>query len=44
MTKKTWEIIVTIVGIAFEVLILIKDKLTGTGGKQHGNGSGGAKA
>jgi hypothetical protein len=40
MTKKTWEIIVTIVGIAFEVLILMKDKLTG--GK-HDNGSGSTK-
>ena len=40
MTKKTWEIIVTIVGIAFEVLILMKDKLIG--GK-HDNGSGSTK-
>jgi hypothetical protein len=41
MTKKTWEIIVTIVGIVLDVLILMKDKLTG-GGK-HDNGSGSTK-
>jgi hypothetical protein len=44
MAKKTWEIIVIILGIAVEVVVLIKDKLTRTGGKQDGDGSGGAKA
>ena len=42
MTRKTWEIIVTIAGIVFEVLILMKDKLIG--GKNDNNcGSGSAK-
>jgi hypothetical protein len=29
MAKKTWELIIIILGIAFEVVVLIKDKLTG---------------
>jgi len=29
MAKKTWEIIIIILGIALEVVVLIKDKLTG---------------
>ena len=41
MAKKTWEAILIILGIAIEVVLLIKDKLTG--GK-NGNGSGSAKA
>ncbi len=41
MAKKTWEAVLVILGIAIEVVVLIKDKLTG--GK-NGNGSGTAKA
>jgi hypothetical protein len=41
MAKKTWEVILIILGIATELVILIKDKLK-KGGKD-GNGSGTAK-
>jgi hypothetical protein len=41
MTKKAWDILITVAALAFEVLILIKDKLTG--GK-HDNSSRSAKA
>ena len=41
MARKTWDVIIIILGIAFEVVVLIKDKLTG--GK-HDNSSGSAKA
>jgi len=41
MAKKTWEAILIILGIAIEVVLLIKDKLKG--GK-NGNGSGIAQA
>ncbi len=41
MTKRAWDILIIILGIAFEVVILIKDTLTG--GKND-NGSGSAKA
>jgi hypothetical protein len=41
MAKKTWEIILIILGIAAEVALLIKEKLTG--GKND-NSSGSAKA
>ena len=41
MAKKTWEVILIILGIVTEVVILIKDKLKG--GK-NGNGSGVAQA
>jgi hypothetical protein len=41
MAKKTWEVIIIILGIALEVVALIKDKLTG--GK-HDNSSGSTKA
>ena len=41
MTKRAWDILIMIVGIAFEVVILMKDKLTG--GK-HDDSSGSAKA
>ncbi len=40
MGKKTWEVILIIVGIAADVATLIKDKLTG--GK-HDNSSGSPK-
>ena len=43
MTKKTWEIIVTIVGIVLDVLILMKDKLIG-GKNDTNSGSGSTKA
>lgn len=36
MAKKTWELIIIILGIALEVVVLIKDKLTG--GKNDGSG------
>lgn len=42
MTKKTWEIIVTIVGIVLDVLILMKDKLIG-GKNDTNSGSGSTK-
>ncbi len=29
MAKKTWEVILIILGIAADVVVLIKDKLTG---------------
>ena len=41
MAKKTWEILIIILGIAYDVAVLIKDTLTG--GK-HDNSSGSAKA
>jgi hypothetical protein len=41
MAKKTWEVILIILGIATEIVVLIKDKLTG--GK-HDNSSGSPKA
>ena len=41
MAKKTWDVLILILGIAFEVVILIKDILTG--GKND-NRSGSAKA
>jgi hypothetical protein len=41
MAKKTWEAILIILGIAIEVVVLIKDKLTG--GK-HDNSSRSSKA
>ena len=41
MAKRTWDALIIILGIAFEVVVLIKDKITG--GK-HDNGSGSAKA
>ena len=41
MARKAWETILIILGIAIEVVILIKDKLKG--GK-NGNGSGVAQA
>ena len=41
MAKKTWEILIIILGIALDVAMLVKDKLTG-GGK-HDNGSGSTK-
>ena len=37
MAKKTWELIVTIVGIALDVAILIKDKLSGGKNDTGGN-------
>ena len=40
MAKKTWEVILIILGIAVEVVILIKDKLKGG---INGNGSGTAQ-
>jgi hypothetical protein len=43
MTRKTWEIIVTIAGVVFEVLILMKDKLIG-GKNDTNSGSGSTKA
>ena len=42
MAKKTWEVIIIILGIAFEVVVLIKDKLTGGG--NHDSSSRSAKA
>jgi hypothetical protein len=41
MTKRVWDILILIAGLAFEVLVLLKDKLTG--GKND-NRSGSAKA
>ena len=43
MAKKTWEVIVIILGIAFEVVVLIKDKLTGTGGNHDSSGGNSKK-
>ena len=40
MAKKTWEILIIILGIALDVAMLVKDKLIG--GK-HDNGSGSTK-
>ena len=38
MAKKTWEVILIILGIAVEVVVLIKDKIL-NGGKNDDNGS-----
>ncbi len=37
MAKKTWEWIVTVVEIALEVAVLLKDKLTGGKNDTRGN-------
>ncbi len=37
MAKKTWEWIVTVVEIALEVAVLLKDKLTGGKNDTGGN-------
>ncbi len=42
MTKRAWEIIVIIAGIALDVVVLIKDKLTG--GKNDNRSGSSAKA
>ncbi len=39
MTKRAWDIIIIIAGLAYEVLILLKEKLTG--GKHGDNSSPG---
>lgn len=39
MTKRAWDILIIIAGLAIEVLTLLKDKIGG----RHDNGSGGSK-
>ena len=43
MAKKTWEVILIILGIAVEIAVLIKDKIL-NGGKNDDNGSRNPKA
>jgi len=40
MTKRAWDILIMITGLALEMLILLKDKLTG-GGNHDSNSSPG---
>jgi len=40
MTKRAWDILIMIAGLAYEVLILLKDKLKG---EKHDSSSGNPK-